>query len=145
MQTKVVSKQLKWCSSSVLYGNTTIAELWNTVQNNTFHTKNISWLPCMWCFIVFLSLSHVLSWGRCILDCIDSRALAPCLLCSRYKPNSALQISLLKAVAVFSMFFCIHFLHKVYYFLYSAFYVLTINKLAQVLCPQCLYAKQMWI
>ena len=24
-----------------------------------------SWLSCMWCFLVFLSLSHMLSWIRC--------------------------------------------------------------------------------
>ena len=24
-----------------------------------------SWLSCMWCFIVFLSLPHVVSWVRC--------------------------------------------------------------------------------
>ena len=31
-----------------------------------------TWLTCMCCFLVFLSLSHVVSWVRCGTWCIDS-------------------------------------------------------------------------
>ena len=39
------------------------------------------WLTCwLSCIIVFLLLSHMMSWVRCVFDCIDSRYLPSSLL-----------------------------------------------------------------
>ena len=37
-----------------------IAVLWSPAGKGL-----TSWLSCMWCFLAFLSLSHVVSWVRC--------------------------------------------------------------------------------
>ena len=49
------------------------AALWSPVGKG-----QSSWLSCMWCFLVYFSLSHVVSWVRC--DCIDSWSLPSSLL-----------------------------------------------------------------
>ena len=37
-----------------------LSALWSPVRKGL-----TSWLSCMWCFLVFLSLPHMVSWVRC--------------------------------------------------------------------------------
>ena len=48
------------CSMSVMLSCLFIAAFWSCAGKGL-----TSWLSCMWCFLVFLSLSHVVSWVRC--------------------------------------------------------------------------------
>ena len=44
-----------------------------------------SWLSCIWCFLVFLSLSHMVSWVRCGAWLYPFLIFASSLLCLNYK------------------------------------------------------------
>ena len=48
------------CFEFVMLSCLFIAALWSSAVK-----RLTSWLSCMWCFLVFLSLYHVVSWVRC--------------------------------------------------------------------------------
>ena len=61
---------------SVMLSCMFLTALWSPVGKGL-----TSWLSCI-CFLVFLSLSNMVSGSGLILDCIDSRCLPSFLLCS---------------------------------------------------------------
>ena len=48
------------CFLFVMFSCLFIVALWSPAGKGL-----TSWLPCVWCFIVYLLLSHVVSWVRC--------------------------------------------------------------------------------
>ena len=49
-----------WFVFSVILSCLFLAALWSPTWKGL-----TSWLSCVWCFLMFLSLSHMVSWVRC--------------------------------------------------------------------------------